>query len=296
LAFTINDIPKNNSWGFARPNKNSNNNVWTMPLFTGWSWPKEGLGSLDTILRRITEVESEVSWEEKQDKVVWRGTIWFNPLGYPDLRKHLVAATQGEEREKWADVAALNATNALKIEDFCRYKYVVYTEGVSYSGRLPYHQACESVVIMAPLTWVTTSAMLIRPIWAGDLMGVDHDKRIWVDGAIPTVTSYKEANAIYVDPNFSNLESLVEFLREHPNVARQIARNQRVVVVGGGYLSLAAETCYWRALIEGWSRAAIVDETEWGDLEGERYETWLLKEISSSKGGTRGKNDDRGGS
>lgn len=267
-----------------------------MPLFAGWSWPKEGLGSLDAILRRITDVEREVSWEEKQDKVVWRGTVWFNPLGYPDLRKHLVATAQGEEKEKWADVAALNATNALKIEDFCRYKYVVYTEGVSYSGRLPYHQACESVVIMAPMTWVTTSAVLIRPIWAGDLMGVDHDQKVRVDGAIPTITSYKEANAIYVDPNFSNLESVVEFLREHPNVARQIARNQRAMVVGGGYLSVAAETCYWRALIEGWSRAAIVDEAEWGGLEGERYETWLLKEISSSKGGTRGKNDDRGGS
>jgi hypothetical protein len=235
---------------------------------------------MDDTLRRIDDVEN-MGWDVKENKAIWRGTVWFNPLGYPNLRKNLIAVTKGHT--EWANVAPLNATNALSIEDFCRYKYIVYTEGVTYSGRLPYHQACESVLIMAPLTWVTMSAMAIKPIWAGDLFrgsGVDIDvdrKRIVTPGLLAPVTSYREANAIFVEPDFSNMRSVIKFLRERPSVARRIAQNQRELIIGGRYLSNAAEVCSWRALIRGWSEAAKIDETEWGDSQGERYETWLLK-------------------
>jgi hypothetical protein len=115
-----------------------------------------------------------------------------------------------------------------------------------------------------------------------------------VKGALPTVSSYEDANAIYVDPDFSNLEGVVKFLDKHPEISKRIARNQRNLMVGGGYLSLAAETCYWRALIRGWGEVAVVTE-EWGSDIGERYETWLLNEVSRARGGTRGKNENGGG-
>tara|TARA_R110002003_G_scaffold141_8_gene12939 strand:- start:10086 stop:11054 length:969 start_codon:yes stop_codon:yes gene_type:complete len=293
FAFTINDVPKNNSWGFARPAKHSGYNTWTMPSFAGWSWAKPGLGSMDDVMRRIGAVEGQLDWEEKDARVVWRGTAWFNPIGQPELRKQLLKVAKGKE---WADVQALNASNGLMIEDFCRYKYVVYAEGVTYSGRLPYHQACASVLLMAPLGWITTTALLLRPIWAGDLMGEVGGRRRGkeVRGALPTVSSYEDANAIYVDPDFSNLEGVVKFLDKHPEISKRIARNQRNLMVGGGYLSLAAETCYWRALIRGWGEVAVVTE-EWGSDVGVRYETWLLNEVSKVRGGTRGKNENGGG-
>jgi hypothetical protein len=240
---------------------------------------------MDAVLDRITRVEKNVSFAEKEDKLIWRGTPFFNPLGYPKLRQSLLAATKGKA---WADVEGLNKTNVLDMEDFCRYKYVMYTEGVTYSGRLPYHQACESVLITAPLSWLTTSAGLMRPIWAEDLMGKP-GKRVVVDGVLPTVSAFEDANAIYVEPDFSNLERLIGFLYTHPNVAQRIARNSRRKVFGGGYLSLAAETCYWRELIRAWSKVAVVNKDDWKDLEGVRYETWLLREVSTSRGGTRGK-------
>jgi hypothetical protein len=105
------------------------------------------------------------------------------------------------------------------------------------------------------------------------------------------VGSYRDANAVYVQSDFSDLEMLVGILREFPHVAERIARNQRDLVVRRGYLSVAAETCYWRALIRGWGRSAIVDEREWAGLQGERYETWLLKEVSTPRQGTRGKTE-----
>jgi hypothetical protein len=54
-------------------------------------------------------------------------------------------------------------------------------------------------------------------------------------------------------------------------------------------LSIAAETCYWRALIRAWSESAVVNERDWVGMEGERYETWLLKEVSTPREGTRAK-------
>lgn len=302
FTFVINDSPKNNSWSFAKPNKNSNYNVWLMPHFSFWSWPSSDppLGTIDDILTRITNVEKEGPWVQKIDRAVWRGTPWFNPLGYPLLRQALLKAAKDKE---WADVAALNRTasgayaNSLRIEDFCRYKYVVYTEGVTYSGRLPYHQACESVLLMAPLTYLTHTAYSIRPVVADELLSVfssssssasvgsSAKKTGYVQPLLPTIpaSEWHTANAIYVRPDFSNLESTIFFLRSHPEVAARIARNQRDVVVEGQYLSSAAEVCYWRSLVRGWAKSAVVDEAQWGSEMGERFENWILEEVTSER-------------
>ncbi|KAF1844529.1 uncharacterized protein K460DRAFT_376193 [Cucurbitaria berberidis CBS 394.84] len=276
FAFCINDVPKNNTWAFSRPNKQSTYNTWLMPSFASWSWPKANIGTMDDVLDRIEGVEEELVGSEKVDKAIWRGTPWFNPIGYPNLRKDLLKATKGKE---WADVEALstigNATNSLNIESFCRYKYVIYTEGVTYSGRLPFHQACGSVLITAPLTWITTSALLLRPIEANDLMssGEDRLRRPGVrrsasstsgpQAMLSPVSTWQDANAIYVHPDFSNLEAVVQLLRSHPEVTQRIAQNQRESVFQRGYLSLAAETCYWRALIRAWATVAEVDKEDW---------------------------------
>jgi len=81
------------------------------------------------------------------------------------------------------------------------------------------------------------------------------------------------ANVIFVQPDWSDLEATIAYLRQHPDVGADIARRQRAVMVGGGYLSEAAEACYWRALIRAWSRIVQV-EGEWE--EGMRWETFSL--------------------
>ncbi|ORY17935.1 glycosyl transferase family 90-domain-containing protein [Clohesyomyces aquaticus] len=274
FSFVINDNPKNNSWSFAHPNKPSSQNIWLMPHFSWWSWASRLLGTMDEALERISHVESTTPYSSKMDKVVWRGTIWFNPIGNPMLRSKLITTTKDKE---WADVEKLEvgndgkAKNALPIEDFCKYKYVVYTEGVTYSGRLAYHQACESVLLMPPLNYLTSTARLIRPIDAKDLLPKDikamdsesagGDKKVWVPKKLlPTVRDWREANAIYVEKDWSNLEDTVNFLRLNSEIAETIAANQRKLTVQEGYLSSAAETCYWRALIKGWAKVAVPDK------------------------------------
>ncbi|KAF2257799.1 hypothetical protein CC78DRAFT_527265 [Lojkania enalia] len=302
FAFVINDSPKNNSWAFARPNKESSYNTWLMPHYGLWTWPAPTLGPIDTILSRISTLESSTPFTQKYNKVIWRGTPWFNPAGQPNLRKDLLHVTANKS---WADVAKLERDresrkgNVLRIEAFCRYKYVVYTEGVTYSGRLMYHQACESVLLTPPLTWLTVSARWMKPIAAETLMGAHEQVEKNGDSSmgwkkprelLPTVSDWHDANAIYVKPDFSNLEAVVEFLDSHPEIAQRVARNQRESVVGGGYLSSAAEVCYWRALIRGWASVATIDRS-WGIELGERFEDWILRQVVERRDGTRGKND-----
>lgn len=102
-----------------------------MPHFSFWSWPQPYIGSFDDVLLKIDEVESAVGFHDKIAKAVWRGTSWFNPIGNKLLRSALLTAAKDKP---WADVEALKwetgdkALNALKIEDFCKYKYIIYTE------------------------------------------------------------------------------------------------------------------------------------------------------------------------
>ncbi|KAK7187134.1 hypothetical protein DPSP01_004043 [Paraphaeosphaeria sporulosa] len=296
FAFVVNDSPRNHSWAFSRPNKQSDYNLFVMPSFAFWSWPSPTLGAFDATVSRIVSLEETTPFDRKIDKVAWRGTPWFNPLGHPTLRQDLLKATRHRE---WADVAALNTStdNALAIEDFCRYKYVMYTEGVTYSGRLPYHQACESVLITSPLTYLTHTAWLMKPIVAEDLIaafangGGEGHSNGRHEAPLPllqTVRDWRAANAIYVSSKFEDLEEVIMLLRAHPEVAQRIARNQRETVVERGYLSAAAEVCYWRALIKTWA-VSVVKGDEWEKDIGERYETWLLKQVASTSERSRRK-------
>jgi hypothetical protein len=103
-----------------------------MPHFSFWAWPLPFIVTLDSALARISAVETSTPWSKKIDKVVWRGTAWFNSVGNTNLRPKLLQVTKGKE---WADIEDLKwfnnaekARNSLLIEDFCKYKYIIYTE------------------------------------------------------------------------------------------------------------------------------------------------------------------------
>lgn len=90
------------------------------------------------------------------------------------------------------------------------------------------------------------------------------------------------ANIIFVRPDWSDLEATILYLRQNPEIAKGIAQNQRELMVNGGYLSEAAEACYWRSLIRAWSKMVRTSESKgekgraWG--EGTRWETYSLIE------------------
>ncbi|TGJ83824.1 hypothetical protein E0Z10_g4972 [Xylaria hypoxylon] len=191
--------------------------------------------------------------------------------------------TRNEEEQGDASAGGGNST-ALIIEDFCRYKYVLYTDGVTYSGRLPFLQMCGSVLLTPPMAWRQLTTHLLRPVFSGDLMAanttrITHKQKqggkyedmrnVW------PAHRAEDANAVFVAPDWSDLEATISWLEEHPDVAEGIARRQRDLYVGKGYTSPAMETCYWRALLRGWSRVVRLGEG-WEHKEGVSWDEYSI--------------------
>lgn len=269
-------------------------------------------------------------WMSKDPRAVWRGTPHFNsPSTTPSgrLRQELLRTVaeagerhrshrqhgqQEDEAEKeevmpvseqgtnppWADVAALvwtqagrNASNAVPIADFCRRRYIIYTEGITYSGRLAYHQLCGSVVLTPPLAWLQPTTHLVRPVFSHTLPGVTRNavssaenRKLtaypapWVEEAWGAGTTVDEANMVFVAPDWSDLEATVLWLEAHPRVAEGIARRQRELFHGRGYLSPAAEMCYWRAALRGWAKTVRYEDQGFEEMEGIPFEEFILSE------------------
>lgn len=234
----------------------------------------------------------------------------------PRLRQNLLRAAR-ERTWDWADIEALRRGeegNGMKVEEFCRYKYVVHTEGISYSGRFQFLQMCGSVTVTTPIVWMQHTTHLARPVFSSSLLenwdggsrarkdakadaagsgavvGA-HDgrksgsgteaKAAWtpsekVKGAWPVEYSAEEANIVFVAPDWSDLEETIGWLEDHPEVAEGIARRQRDLFAGGGYFSPAAEVCYWRALVRGWAEVVRTEGQGWEETVGVPFETFAL--------------------
>jgi len=193
--FSLNylDQPFGAAWTYSRPaaapsspppSSTNAHRSFLMPHFSFWAWNLPFVGSMSLAAERITALESTFApshggqWADKIPKAVWRGTAFYNSVQSPQLRQNLVNTAKGKpwadvEPLKWAptdtDKGTRNATNALKVEEFCRYKYVIHTEGIAYSGRFQFLQMCKSVVITTPVLWMQHVTHLVRPLFSGTL-------------------------------------------------------------------------------------------------------------------------------
>ncbi|KAK3380930.1 glycosyl transferase family 90-domain-containing protein [Podospora didyma] len=308
IAINIRDQPFGAAWSYSRPAYAMPSSsgppitrAFLMPHFSFWAWPQPFIGSLSRAAAAIDAIEASLPFSKKNPRAIWRGTVGFNSVHHPTLRQDLLNATEG--RSDWADVEALKweegndstnknkstavPSNAIMVEDFCRHKYVLHTEGVTYSGRLLFLQMCKSVLIAPPLAWLQHTTHLIRPLFSSDLYfsgnkrwePSEGEKAAWPEHYTPD-----EANAIFVSPDWSDLEAVVGWLERNPDIAEGIATRQRELFVGGGYLSRAAEVCYWRALIRGWSQVAQTevpgeDGTGGKSNKEERWEEFSMRHV-----------------
>ncbi|KAL0942571.1 DUF821 domain-containing protein [Colletotrichum truncatum] len=300
----IQDTPVSNSWSHSRPAISSSpRHIFPIPHFAFWAWDQPFIRSIPQAAAATDDIEAALSFAKKDRRAVWRGTAWFNngASANPRSRQDLIRMTKDA---KWADVQALewtnngeNATNALRIEDFCRHKYIIHTEGVSYSGRLQFHQLCESVIISPPIEWLQHTTHLVKPVYSSVLLSggkehpIQHDltkkqsqypsartQETW-----PATVRPEEANMVFVNPDWSDLDATISWLEDHQEVARGIAQRQRALFVGRGYLSPAAEVCYWRALIRGWSQVTRADKAIWENAEAVSWEEFSVRPDSTQK-------------
>lgn len=233
-----------------------------MPHFSSWAGPLPSIGSIPRAAAAIDKIEPTVPFAAKDRRVAWRGTAGWNRPHYPGQKAALLRVAGGKD---WADVQASrgygvgggvgNASgrsgNTLLVDDFCRYRYVLFTERVTYSGRLQFLQMCAACVAAGVVAAYDAS-------WSGRFGREIGREEGWepdegVGEAWTGRSKAAEANAVLVAPDWSDLERTVRWLEDNPGAAEGIARRQREVFVGKGYLSPPAEACYWRALIRGWS-------------------------------------------
>lgn len=215
---------KHTLWAFSRQYKNpAHDRAFVMPDFNFWSW-RGVAGSFTEMRARGKDLDQYIP--DKIPKAVWRGAVWTNP----EVRGPLLKVTKNKS---WADVFEfdwMTRDNFIPMEDFCRYAFLVHTEGRSWSGRLKYLLNCDSVTVIHERDWTAHYYSLLVP-----------------DGP--------KQNFVPAKRNFSDLKKKVQYYLKHQDEAQRIADNA-VATFRDRYLTLAAETCYWRRLIEGWNSVA----------------------------------------
>lgn len=93
-----------------------------MPDYSFFSWPEPHIGAPHEVVEKIAAVERDVAWKDKKDAAVWRGTKHWNE----GLRGKLLETAKDRP---WSDAQELDwGKNSLKIEEFCKYKFLIYTE------------------------------------------------------------------------------------------------------------------------------------------------------------------------
>jgi hypothetical protein len=240
-------------WSFARNiNNEAEERVWLMPDFNFFASTPVGSSYLD-MQRRAALHDQAIM--DKIPKVVWRGVKWTNE----HIRGNLLDKTEGKE---WADVKEIDwkdedKTDVMRMDELCRYMFVAHTEGRSWSGRLKFLLNCDSLPIVHNLEWTAEFYHLLIP-----------------DGS--------DQNYIPVKDDFSDLEEKVQYFLEHPHQAQRIADNA-VATFRARYTTLAAEACYWRRMIHGWSDVAFKPEPfekATVNVSGKAYEEDLLRGIT----------------
>ncbi|PLN76218.1 endoplasmic reticulum-resident kdel protein [Aspergillus taichungensis] len=228
--------------------------VWLMPDFGYWAWDNGNvdspIGPYGRVVESIRRKEIGMPWSNKEAKLVWRGKLSFAPK----MRRALLEVARGQA---WSDVKELDwrtKDHFMSMEDHCRYRFIAHVEGRSYSASLKYRQACESVVIAHQLQFIQHHHYLL-------------------------VSSGPDQNFVEVQRDFADLPAKMQALLDDSELAERIARNS-ASTFRDRYLTPAAETCYWRALVQGWMDAS---PGLGGDIvsqgikqNGLRYESFLL--------------------
>ncbi|EPQ29376.1 uncharacterized protein PFL1_03131 [Pseudozyma flocculosa PF-1] len=233
---------------------------WLFPDFGFAGWPEAGIASYEEFTRLIQKEEREYPWANKDDRAFWRGLANWYPVRKDLLSKTSLALDPG--RASWADVRETSFHDKgdqfapiVPMHEHCRRKYLIQSEGNSYSGRFKYLLACNSVSIAHPLEWTQH----FHP-------------------ALNSNNQSRQQNFVELSgPLFEGLEDEVKRLqtldrggaaRAGGNSPRRIAENAQRTLKER-YLTPAATMCYTRAALRAY--ASVLDVATWGqdgvDLE-----------------------------
>jgi hypothetical protein len=130
FVFSVEDLPAQPAkpmWSLAR--RAQDHNLWLIPDFGFWSWDMPTLGTIDEVAIETVQREKVETWDQKIEKLVWRGKITFAPK----LRRALLDAAKGKP---WSDVGQLKWQDPNFKEQFlgpvdqCNYMFIAHAEGM----------------------------------------------------------------------------------------------------------------------------------------------------------------------
>lgn len=259
-------------WGsrgkFSLDRSTNQDDVWLMPDYGWFSWP-EHVGSYHDMREKSAKVESEIGWEKKKDKLLWRGSM---KVGTTD-RDSLLQVAKGYF---WSDVEGVEwgnpTSHPISMEDHCRWKFLGFPEGNTYSGRLRYLQNCRSVIITHEPRWIQHWTHLYNPDWQSPDQNIvfvprpsEQDEAIIV---------HDDKGRAFRDKTWIKLPETMEKLLGNDTLAKKIADNQWNFF-RQRFISPASSVCYWRKALEGFSKV----QTYTVELSGNEtsYESFLLK-------------------
>lgn len=230
-------------WSFTRRDADAvHDNLWLIPDFHFFAAPPEAEG-FRTMQAKFRTHDS--SLEQKLPQVVWRGATWTNK----PVRQSLLDVTAGKE---WANVSVRTRNEALlevssanqplclqemswenlatviPMDEFCKYRYTVNTEGRAWSARMTHLFNCDSLMFVHDVEWVAHYY---------HLLDTGH-------------------NCISVARDFHDLEAKIQYYEHHLDEAQQIA-NRAKETFRQRYTTPAATACYWRKLMRTWSTVAF---------------------------------------
>ncbi|KAI9667396.1 MAG: hypothetical protein M1821_000211 [Bathelium mastoideum] len=253
FSFSVSDVPDPDHFGkpiWTSCRRTDAEEEWLMPDFGFWSWDIGLIGSYEHVRQEIAAVETD--FRQKRPLAVWRGAK------NNDLRADLLRVATGRT---WSDVQEIiwagktffrtkSRGQFIKMAEHCKYKYLIQTEGASYSGRGKYLQNCNSVVIMHKRQWIENHHHLL-------------------------ITDSEQQNVVEVERDFSDLPLKMDYLLTHPLEAKRIANNS-VMMFRDRYLTPAAQACYWRRLFRIWRDISFEPEL-YDDIETEDSVTGELR-------------------
>lgn len=191
-----------------------------------------GIGRWDLLREQLGKEANKTYWEQKETKAFFRGsrtsserdTLILLSREHPDL-----VDAQYTKNQAWkSDADTLHAPPAKEVSfnQHCNYKYLFNFRGVAASFRFKHVLLCKSLVFHVGDEWLEFFYPSLKP---------------WV-------------HYIPVDPKstMKTLKELIEFVREHDELAKEIAENGFNMI--WNHLRMKDVNCFWHKLLRKYAK------------------------------------------
>lgn len=209
----------------------------SFPAWTFWAggpaislYPR-GIGRWDLLRENLLKTAKNWSWEVKSDLAFFRGSRTSaerdNLILLSREKPDLIDAQYTKNQAWKSREDTLNAEPAEEVsfEDHCQFRYLFNYRGVAASFRFKHLFLCGSLVF--------------------------HVGQDWIEFFYPAMVPWYHYIPVASDASKEDLTDLLQFARNHPDIAQQIARQGQEFVEQN--LRMEDIECYWVRLLRLYS-------------------------------------------